>query len=61
MAIIAKLEKKYKIQSGFETLRNFVLALPKCLAILLISMDMQACRDQWKMYAYNFLGRYLYA
>jgi glycosyltransferase involved in cell wall biosynthesis len=57
MVTIAKLQKKYRVQSDFETLRNFALALPKCLAILLTSMDLQACRDQWKMYAYNFIGR----
>jgi len=61
MAVIAELERKYKLRSSFEVLRNFALALPKCLAILLISGDLQACRDQWKMYAYTFLWRCLYA
>jgi len=58
MTVIARLQKKYGLQSDFENLRNLALALPKCLAILLISMDLQACRDQWRMYFYNFIGRF---
>jgi hypothetical protein len=58
-ALIAKLQKEYKLQSGYVTLRNFILALPKALAILAISRDLKAARDQWKYYAYLFIGRFL--
>jgi hypothetical protein len=58
-ALIAKLQKEYKLQSGYITLRNFILALPKALAILVISRDLKAAKDQWKYYAYLFIGRFL--
>jgi len=57
VATIARLQRKYKLQTDFIALRNFALALPKCLAILIITGDLQAAKDQWKMYAYNMIGR----
>lgn len=57
--LIAKLQKEYKLQSDYITLRNFVLALPKALAILITSRDLKAAEDQWKYYAYLFIGRFL--
>jgi len=61
MVTIARLERKYKLQSDFIALRNIALALPKCLAILVISRDLQAAKDQWKMYVYNAIGRLIYS
>jgi len=58
---IASLQKKYGLQSDFITLRNLALAVPKSLAILLISRDFKASKDQMKVYVYNFLGRFFYA
>lgn len=57
---IARLQKKYGLQSGLVTLRNLVLAVPKALAILLFTRDWEAMSDQLKMYVYNFIGRFVY-
>lgn len=54
---LATLQRKYRIQSFATTFRNFVLAVPKSLAILATSGDWVASSDQLKYYWYNFLGR----
>lgn len=59
LSLIARLQREYGLQSDFITLRNMFLAVPKCAAILMTSRDLKACTDQWKMYAYNFIGRFL--
>lgn len=59
LTIIAKLQRKYGLQSGFITLRNLMLAPAKCIAILALTGDWKSCRDQWNMYFYNFIGRFL--
>ncbi|MCD6514930.1 MAG: glycosyltransferase family 2 protein [Candidatus Odinarchaeota archaeon] len=59
LAQIAKLQKKYGVQSGLVTIRNLILAIPKSTAIFLISGDLRASIDQLKIYVYNFVGRFL--
>ena len=54
---LAKLQKKYRTQSFLITLRNFLLAAPKALAILATSGDTIAFSDQLKYYYFNFVGR----
>jgi glycosyltransferase involved in cell wall biosynthesis len=60
VAQIARLQRKYGLQSGLVTLRNFVLAVPKSLAILLVSGDLKASSDQLRLYVYNFMGRFMW-
>lgn len=54
---LAKLQKKYQRQSFLITSRNFALAVPKALAILITSGDRAAFSDQLKQYYYNLMGR----
>lgn len=57
IAEIARLAKKYKLETTFQTIFKFILSLPKALAILLVTGDFKAAADQFKFYTYNFLGR----
>jgi len=57
--LIARLQRKYGLQSGFRTVSNLALAPAKALAILLLSRDPKAASDQFKMYALNFAGRFI--
>jgi glycosyltransferase involved in cell wall biosynthesis len=60
MTEIARLEKKYGLKSAKTVLFHFLMAIPKAALILLTSLDLKAAIDQFKMYAYIFLGRFLY-
>jgi len=52
---IAKYGVKYGIYSRRTVVRNFLLAIPKSLAILLTSFDVKASVDQLKLYTFMFI------
>jgi len=56
---IAYLELKYGFchnYTGYYLTRNFILAIPKSLAILIFTKDEIAAKRQFEMYLYMFLG-----
>jgi glycosyltransferase involved in cell wall biosynthesis len=54
---IATLHKKYNIQSFSTTTKYFLLAPAKCLAILLLTQDQIAMKNQWSFYWRVFKAR----
>lgn len=56
-AQIASLQKKYGRQSFLTTAKYFLLGPAKCAAILMLTRDREAARDQWHYYWRVFKAR----
>ena len=51
----AMLDLRYGLRTFREIVKLFILTIPKCLAILLLTGDLKAAQDQWWYYQYLFV------